>query len=949
MAGTEKQRDHDEIAREVLATARSYRGLGLHLVPVGWDKRPTMNKGYKETLTPAEVTDAAVAKISSGEAPGLGLWRGIRSATPRDQGLRVIGALELEGRAATDPTFLTEWKAAVSAVDAGKIMEILDSGWVEDTPSGGVRWFFSIQVETAAEWNELVAQVPVKACKRDGQTFAELLIADGFAVVAPSPGHMHKSGRPWTLRTGGPDSLPDLRPRDLFPLADALRETSDLDSTDTEVSGSVLPDQDAHTAEIRASYNRTTTRRTVELLTKHGWAVVSEPRDGGCEVRMGWARDLPTPAGASMMVGGDKRPAGSAYQFSSSHSAVGQGPHSAFDLLARLEWAGDGAALADHLESTRAVILKPRLLMACNRVEVYPQTESTERLTRKLANALLDADHPTAPEVPFVVVAVGPDGAPLHPVSMDANGAIQVWPPRMWETLLLSVAQPQRKAAKLGVITVEHQLPRAVVGMAVTAAMNAGRSHAKHVADSPVVTTEGKVVSNSGYHSREQALICIPHAQRAGWGQGYHVPPQPTRDQAQKALDTLLLECLDDFPFATAGDKARAVAYFLTLASRALYPTAPGFLFDAPDRGSGKSKLARLPRLIASGSLRGMSVSPLARDDEENRKAIVTAVLTGIPYLHVDELGRGGKITSVEMQEHLTSDDGAASKRVLGGHDYVNVGGLIWSVCGNNVGAGGDHNRRFVPIRLQHKGSTLPHERGGFRHPNLEGWVREHRPQLLAALHTMLVYGIQHPADHTPDVGSFEGWSRVVLGAMTPLILDGRSAADWVVDGRAEWTAGQDELSDDWGELLAWWAANLPAQWTALTDVHQRATTGQHRPDLPADLCLQTGQSDTGQVKAWGLALRTIEDTAIVHAGNLHRLRIKKNAKRGNRYMVEVTARGVPDGDTSEMETPTVSSPTTPSESVVNPAPTRVATPRPPTPTPVVAPAGSDEIDLVIA
>jgi len=149
--------------------------------------------------------------------------------------------------------------------------------------------------------------------------------------------------------------------------------------------------------------------------------------------------------------------------------------------------------------------------------------------------------------------------------------------------------------------------------------------------------------------------------------------------------------------------------------------------------------------------------------------------------------------------------------------------------------------------------------------------------------------------------------------------------------------------------LLAWWAANLPAQWTALTDVHQRATTGQHRPDLPADLCLQTGQSDTGQVKAWGLALRTIEDTAIVHAGNLHRLRIKKNAKRGNRYMVEVTARGGPDEVTSELETPAVSPPAIPSESVVNPAPTRSVTPRPPTPTPAVEPADSGDIDLVIA
>ena len=103
------------------------------------------------------------------------------------------------------------------------------------------------------------------------------------------------------------------------------------------------------------------------------------------------------------------------------------------------------------------------------------------------------------------------------------------------------------------------------------------------------------------------------------------IPDRPSKDDAKRALDAIL-ELVCDFPFK--GDEHRAVwlaSLFTVVALPRLKGPAPLFGFDGNCPGTGKSKLADLVAIIASGRRMPRSVWPSGHNaDEEVRKRIAS-------------------------------------------------------------------------------------------------------------------------------------------------------------------------------------------------------------------------------------------------------------------------------------------------------------------------------------
>jgi hypothetical protein len=267
------------------------------------------------------------------------------------------------------------------------------------------------------------------------------------------------------------------------------------------------------------------------------------------------------------------------------------------------------------------------------------------------------------------------------------------------------------------------------------------------VTETPFIRPDGSVVSQAGYDPTTK----IYHAP-AGDLVGFDVPDSPTIDDVDAAR-SLIQELFEDFPFVDDASKANAYGLLMTPALRpAISGCVPLGLCDAPQLGTGKSLLAEVVGIINTGNA-ALRTAPV-RDDEEWRKALTAAIMTGQLLAIFDNVDK--VLDSSFLAQATTAS--VWEDRILGSSRQVTLPQkLVFVVTGNNVVVGGDMPRRCYWIRMDAK-SSEPWLNRTFKHPDLRGWVRSNRGGLLGAILTLarawFVAG--SPAPSTPILGSFE-------------------------------------------------------------------------------------------------------------------------------------------------------------------------------------------------
>jgi hypothetical protein len=126
----------------------------------------------------------------------------------------------------------------------GDLVDRIQAGYYETTPGDGVHWFYRCEVIAG---NTKLAERPGPPDEQ-GRTTVEVLIETrgrgGFSIVAPSGGPVHPSGRPYTLVSGGVESIVTITPEEreaLWELARSFDEKAAAPADDRTWEGPAKP------------------------------------------------------------------------------------------------------------------------------------------------------------------------------------------------------------------------------------------------------------------------------------------------------------------------------------------------------------------------------------------------------------------------------------------------------------------------------------------------------------------------------------------------------------------------------------------------------------------------------------------------------------------------------------------------------------------------------------
>jgi len=323
------------------------------------------------------------------------------------------------------------------------------------------------------------------------------------------------------------------------------------------------------------------------------------------------------------------------------------------------------------------------------------------------------------------------------------------------------------------------------------------------VIETPTLRPDGSILATPGYDPAT-CLLYEPGSVRFP-----EIPDEPSTDDALRAL-AVLKWIIKDFPWVEECDRSAALVAILTVLIRRSLRTAPLIAYRAPKMASGKSLLADVVAMIATG--RVASVMSQGKDEDEDKKRMLAILMEGISVACIDNIERdfgGATLCSVLTQESWR-------ERILGRTGTATVPtSTTWLATGNNIRFVGDIVTRVVPCDLDAM-MERPEEREF--EVDLHDYVPAHRPELVVAGLTILrAYHVAgRPNQGLSVFGRFEEWSDWV-----------RSALVWL--GEEDPCAGRvrlydyDPVASQLRALLSSWHDELGKATYTAAEVIQRA------------------------------------------------------------------------------------------------------------------------------
>jgi hypothetical protein len=280
------------------------------------------------------------------------------------------------------------------------------------------------------------------------------------------------------------------------------------------------------------------------------------------------------------------------------------------------------------------------------------------------------------------------------------------------------------------------------------------------VATCPVLTREGEIVTQPGYHRRGRV-----------WYQpdpGLVIPPIPSHPSAADVIQARAFiedNLFVDFPFLEDSDRAVAwAALTLPFVRLAIDGSTPLHLLTAPTRGTGKTLLATVLTVPVMGR-REVELMTVDCEEPEMRKRLTGKLLNSPMFVFMDNLGQGRRLVSSSLAAVLTAR--AWSDRLLRSSIMVSLPvRCVWLATGNNPVLSDELMRRTVRSRLD-SGQSRPHMRSDFKHPKLLAWTKENRSALLQAILTLVQAWLEAGMPRSDvRLGMFESWAQVIGGIL---------------------------------------------------------------------------------------------------------------------------------------------------------------------------------------
>jgi putative DNA primase/helicase len=272
----------------------------------------------------------------------------------------------------------------------------------------------------------------------------------------------------------------------------------------------------------------------------------------------------------------------------------------------------------------------------------------------------------------------------------------------------------------------------------------------------PFVRADGSICDQPGYDEQSR---CFADFDPVDFDE---LPDEVTEEDAMDALNKLL-QPFSEFPFKNESARSALIAHILTEAARIAVDCSPFFVYSAPEASSGKTLLSKVASTIVHCTEPAVRTWP--NSAEELRKLLLSVLLAGDRAILFDNIGVGVKLRSPELCAFATAP--VWTDRKLGESKSPALPNkVVVSGTGNNVNPVSDLARRSLVIRLNANMTRRQLSQRTFRLPNLPGYLREHRAELLRAALTV-IKGHQRSGHVGPTpLPSFEQWSRLVRDAL---------------------------------------------------------------------------------------------------------------------------------------------------------------------------------------
>jgi hypothetical protein len=362
------------------------------------------------------------------------------------------------------------------------------------------------------------------------------------------------------------------------------------------------------------------------------------------------------------------------------------------------------------------------------------------------------------------------------------------------------------------------------------------------VIHAPTLRPDGSVLDRPGY-DHATGLLFEP------LGDAFPpVPGVPDQEDAAEAL-LLLKTLIGTFPLVAAADTAVALSAICTALIRRSLPSAPLHAFTSPVAGSGKTFVADITSMVATG--RAAAVISQGATAEELEKRLGAALLAGDAIVNIDNCDHalGGDLLCQVITQR------ALKIRVLGQSINIEVpSNATILATGNNLVLTGDMTRRALLCSLDPQ-CERPELRE-FKQDPLEV-IRAYRGvYVVAALTALRAYHIAGRPEQVTPLGGFVEWSRMVRDALVWL-----GEADPCTT--MEKTRTADPKLGALAAVLGQWSDVLGASRVTLKEAVERASeredgyAGMSRflsPDFRDALLLVAGESGVingGRLGKW--------------------------------------------------------------------------------------------------
>lgn len=260
--------------------------------------------------------------------------------------------------------------------------------------------------------------------------------------------------------------------------------------------------------------------------------------------------------------------------------------------------------------------------------------------------------------------------------------------------------------------------------------------HLLGTVETPTLRADHSVLDVAGYDYRS-GLYYDP-----GRAVFPKIEDRPSKAQAEAALALFIGDTgvLHDFPFDDANDeesglsRSVALAMLLTAVARRTLATAPMFGIDAFEAQSGKTLLAQIAAIMATG--RKTAERPWLTNEEERRKNLGAALEAGDPVLLYDNVETplegaafAGAITESKFQDRRLGSNSGKDQIIAPTNTLI-------LATGNHLIAQGDMAEGRVLVTRIVPATELAGRM--FIHRDLARYCIEHRPELVVAALTIL-------------------------------------------------------------------------------------------------------------------------------------------------------------------------------------------------------------------